>query len=156
MSTPNGNLPSNNNVSATVDYFNNFFTAEFTVTQNVDDAVIAYFESITGNKETAKVLASTVIYTALSQGIEPMSVIEELRNLQLKNKATTDIQLDYNVRTSSNTDLYAKPGPKKQANLSELDAYLTMLLNLNRVSTSLLGISNQPQTNKYVQRAILP
>jgi hypothetical protein len=198
MSTPNGNLPSNNNVSATVDYFNNFFTAEFTVTQNVDDAVIAYFESITGNKETAKVLASTVIYTALSQGIEPMSVIEELRNLQLKNQSNeqkylvvnkdgtgnkqtvfaatpTDaiikageqigltpqnsiIQLTATLSYGSSqaVDQYAKPGPKKQADLSELDAYLTMLLNLNRVSTSLLGISNQPQTNKYVQRAILP
>jgi hypothetical protein len=198
MSTPNGNIPSNNNTVATTDYFNNFFTADFTVTQNVDDAVIAYFESITGNKETARVLASTVLYTALSQGIEPMSVIEELRNLQLKNRSNeqkylvvnkdgtgnkqtvfasnpTDaiikageqigltpqnsiIQLkaDLSYSSSQTADQYAKPGPPPRANLSELDAYLTMLLNLNRVSTSLLGISNQPQTNKYVQRAILP
>lgn len=156
MSIPNGNIPSNNNTVVATDYFNNFFTAEFTVTQNVDDAVIAYFESITGNKETARVLASTVLYTALSQGIEPMSVIEELRNLQLKNRAAMGTQSSYTSRTNENTDQYAKPGPPPRANLSELDAYLTMLLNLNRVSTSLLGISNQPQTNKYIQRAILP
>lgn len=38
----------------------------------------------------------------------------------------------------------------------QLNSYLTLFLNLNRVNTSLLGISNQPQTNKYIQRAILP
>jgi len=30
-----------------------------------------------------------------------------------------------------------------------------MFLNLNRNSTSLLAISNSPQTNPYIQRAIL-
>lgn len=155
MATPNGNLPAAES-NVTTEYFNNFFAADFTVTQNVDDAVIAYFESITNNKETAKVLASTVLYTAISQGIEPMSVIEELRNLQLKNRATENLQLNYVERTNENLDLYAKPGPSRRSNLSELDAYLTMFLNLNRVGTSLLGISNQPQTNKYIQRAILP
>jgi hypothetical protein len=39
---------------------------------------------------------------------------------------------------------------------SQLNAYLTMFLNLNRVSTSMLGISNAPMTNKYVSRTILP
>lgn len=39
---------------------------------------------------------------------------------------------------------------------NELNAYLTMFLNLNRVNSSLLGISNSPQTGKYVQRAVLP
>lgn len=38
----------------------------------------------------------------------------------------------------------------------QLNAYLTLFLNLNRIGTSLLGISNVPQTNKYIQRAILP
>lgn len=38
----------------------------------------------------------------------------------------------------------------------QLNNYLTMLLNLNRVGTSLLGITNSPQTNPYIARAILP
>jgi len=38
----------------------------------------------------------------------------------------------------------------------ELNAYLTMFLNINRAGTSLLGISNSPQTNKYITRAVLP
>jgi hypothetical protein len=38
----------------------------------------------------------------------------------------------------------------------QLNNYTTMFLNLNRVGTSLLGISNAPLTNKYVARMILP
>lgn len=37
----------------------------------------------------------------------------------------------------------------------QLNSYLTMFLNLNRVGTSYLGINNQPITNKYIKRAIL-
>ena len=38
----------------------------------------------------------------------------------------------------------------------QLNNYLTMFLNLNRIGTSYLGISNAPITNKYVSRMILP
>jgi hypothetical protein len=38
---------------------------------------------------------------------------------------------------------------------NELNAYLTMFLNLNRVGTSYLGINNRPTANKYVKRSIL-
>jgi hypothetical protein len=38
----------------------------------------------------------------------------------------------------------------------QLNSYLVMFLNLNRVSTSMLGVSNAPMTNKYVSRTILP
>lgn len=38
----------------------------------------------------------------------------------------------------------------------DLNAYLTMFLNLQRVGTSYLGITNRPVTNKYINRAILP
>jgi hypothetical protein len=37
----------------------------------------------------------------------------------------------------------------------QLNAYLTMFLNLNRVGTSYLGINNQPVVNKYIKRSIL-
>lgn len=121
MSNP-GNLPSKQNKNATTEFFNNYFTEKLTTSSNVNDAVLGYFETITGNKDAAKVLADSVLYTALNQGLDPMSVIDEFRKLPPK----------------------------------ELNAYLTMFLNFNRVDTSLLGISNQPQTNKYIQRAILP
>ena len=38
----------------------------------------------------------------------------------------------------------------------ELDAYTAMFLNFERKGTSYLGISNQPQLNKYIQRSIRP
>ncbi len=39
---------------------------------------------------------------------------------------------------------------------TELNGYVTMFLNLDRVGTSFLGISNLPETNKYIKRAIHP
>ena len=158
MSTQSGNLPPNPNSNITTEYFNNFFKPDLSVSQNVDDAVIGYFESLTGSKDSARVLASTVLYTALTQGIDPLSIIDELRSLSQQNRLNSpDSGSTYSERVAANTDQYPMPGPPPRTNdLNELDAYLTMFLNLNRVGTSLLGISNQPQTNKYVQRAILP
>lgn len=38
----------------------------------------------------------------------------------------------------------------------QLNAYLVLYLNTNRISTSFLGLSNATKINKYVQRCILP
>jgi hypothetical protein len=118
----NGNLPPSSSTNKTTEYFNNFFKSELTTSQNVDDAIIGYFQTITGDKESGRTLAATVLSTALGQGIDPMTVVDEFRSL--------------------------KP--------NELNAYLTVFLNINRANTSLLGIGNTPQTNKYIERAILP
>jgi len=37
----------------------------------------------------------------------------------------------------------------------ELTAYLAMFLNLNRINTSMLGVSNAPMANKYIARTII-
>ena len=111
-----------NTINDTKNYFNNFFNQTFSVSQNVDDAIIGYFEKVTnGNKEAARIIASAVIFTSLAQKIDPMATLK-------------------NFTTLSD---------------GELNAYLTMFLNLNRVGTSYLGISNQPITSKYVARTIL-
>jgi len=103
-------------------FFNNYFQQPGPVSSNQNDAVIAFFEQQTkGNKPAAKVLASTVIYTAMAQGVDPMSIIQQFQAL--------------------------KPG--------EINLYLAMFLNLNRVGTSLVGINNQPVQNKYTTRSIL-
>ena len=58
-----GNLPFNNiNTNSTTAYFNNFFKPNFTVSQNVDDAIVGYFQTMTGNKESGAALAASVIY----------------------------------------------------------------------------------------------
>lgn len=116
-----GNLPPAASTNATTEYFDNFFTGKSNVSANVDDAVISYFQSVTGDTTSGVTLAAAVIYTATQQGIDPIALIDEFRKLS--------------------------PG--------ELNAYLTMFMNINRVGTSLLGLSNSPQTSKYVTRAIL-
>ena len=103
-------------------YFNNYFNATGVISSDQNAAVTAFFETITdGNKESAAVLASTVVYTAMAQGIDPMSIVQQFQAL-----------------------------PKGEINL-----YLAMFLNLNRVGTSLVGLNNQPVQNKYVTRTIL-
>ena len=103
-------------------FFNNFFTRSYNISPDANDAVVAFFEKITDNREAAQALSAAVIYTCLTQDTNPMSLLQEFSRLQ--------------------------PG--------ELDAYLAMFLNLNRVPSSLLGLSNTPVTNKYVARTFLP
>lgn len=119
-----GNLPPIEDTNNTTEFFNNFFKQPGGgVSSNVNDAVIGYFQSITGERESGITLAAAVLFTAAQQGITPMEVIDQFKSI-------------------------SNPG--------ELSAYLTMFLNINRQGTSLLGLSNQPQKNKYVTRAILP
>jgi hypothetical protein len=168
----NGNLPNEQlNTGTTTDYFNNFYEPKTNTSPMINDAVVAYFQKITGNPETGKNLASAVIYTALQQNMDPMEIIDQLNVLSKQNQAnrpdfipgqTNPSAQDtnvYNAETdtwSTSGKNYAKPGPSAPYNqISQLDAYLTMFLNLNRVGTSLLGLSNSPRISPYIQRAIL-
>ena len=62
-------------------FFNNFFQPAFTVSQNVDDAVVGYFEKITDSTESAKILASAVIYTSLARNINPMETLTKFSSM---------------------------------------------------------------------------
>jgi hypothetical protein len=117
-----GNLPPIESTNNTTEFFNNFFIQGANTSENINDAVIGYFQSVTGDKESGITLAAAVLSTAATQGIGPMELIDQFRSLT--------------------------PG--------ELNAYLTMFLNINRAGTSLLGLSNSPQTSKYIVRAVLP
>lgn len=126
MSTKPSNISAvdatENSSSTAPTFFNNFYQPAFSVSQNVDDAIVAYFEKITDGKESAKVMASAVIYTSFAQGIDPMETLQKFS-------------------TMSSDDL---------------NSYVAMFLNLNRVGTSYLGINNRPRTGKYVARMIRP
>jgi hypothetical protein len=76
---------------------------------------------VASNKEAAQALAAAVIYTSLSQEVDPMSTLDQFTQLE--------------------------PG--------EINVYLAMYLNLNRIPSSLLGVTSKPVTNKYVDRTIL-
>lgn len=62
-------------------YFNNFYSINFDVSANTNDAIVSFFEQYTDNKITAKNLAAAVIYTALSQNLNPLAVLSEFQNL---------------------------------------------------------------------------
>ena len=150
------NLPNIDTKNITTRYFNNYFGPGVAVSQNLDNAVLGFFESITGNKESAKVLASAVLYTAITQNIDPMAVVEELRALGRRSQPST-VSVSYTNSSQQNSDKYAVPGPlANQDNFIEVNAYLAMFLNLSRANTSLLGITNEPPRSRYVDRAILP
>jgi len=85
MSTPSNltsvNLATNATSSAQT-YFNNYYNGTLNITSNQNDAVTAYFEKVTnGNKQSAQILASTVIYTAISQGLDPMSIVQQFQEV---------------------------------------------------------------------------
>ena len=105
----------------TTDYFNNFLKPGLDISQNIDEAVLGFFETITQTKGAAKALAGALIYTAKSQNLDPMVVLQQFAALP--------------------------PG--------ELNSYLVMFLNLNRIGTSLLGLSNAPTPSKYITRTLL-
>jgi hypothetical protein len=90
----NGNLPSKESNNATGNYFNNYFTTQYSTSPDINDAITGYFQKVTGDADAGKTLAATVIYTALSNGIEPMSLIDEFRKLKTGKKVEIKTPID--------------------------------------------------------------
>jgi hypothetical protein len=65
----------------TTKYFNNYYDIPPVVSSNIDAAILAYFQTITDNAESARILASAVIYTSAKQGVDPMETLKEFKNL---------------------------------------------------------------------------
>lgn len=74
------NLLVNDNTNAS-SYFNNYFGPNVNVSPNVDATILAYFEELSFNKDGARALASAVIYTAKTQGVDPMETLTEFTKL---------------------------------------------------------------------------
>jgi len=62
-------------------YFNNVFKPITSLQSDMVDAVETFFEIITKNKTSARVLASAVIYTAKNQGVDPLELIKEFQKM---------------------------------------------------------------------------
>ena len=76
------NVNLNDIVSKNTDkYFNNWFEIPVEVSSNIDAAIIAHFETIADNKESARAMASAVIYTSIKQGLDPMETLAEFRSI---------------------------------------------------------------------------
>lgn len=62
-------------------FFNNYFDNTISISTAKDDAVVAYFEKVTENRDSALALSSAVIYTARVQNIDVMAVLDEFKKL---------------------------------------------------------------------------
>lgn len=70
-----------NNESKTQDFFQGYYTKNYSVSANANDVIIGYFETVTNNSESARALAAAVIYTSLSKQIDPISLVEKFKKL---------------------------------------------------------------------------
>lgn len=62
-------------------FFNNLYSNPISVTTDQDSAIQSYFEKLTGDVNSARLLSTSVIYTARLQNINPMSVLADLKKL---------------------------------------------------------------------------
>lgn len=69
-------------LNATADkFFNNIYKPNFSLSQNINDAVVAHFMKMTDNEESAKLIASAVIFTSLAQGVNPIETIDRFSTM---------------------------------------------------------------------------
>lgn len=82
MST-NTNLDSFNYQSSALpgQYYNNVFKNQVSLAGDVVEAVETFFEIITKNRSSAKVLASAIVATAMSQNQDPLTLVQEFKKL---------------------------------------------------------------------------
>jgi hypothetical protein len=86
MTTYNPNQPSNLNstgLDTTNQFFNNYFTPDYTISIGTNDAILSWFEQVTGDKESAQLLAQTVINTAQQNREDPMLVLDQFMKLPI-------------------------------------------------------------------------
>lgn len=86
-----------NSLASTKAFFNNTSLPPISVSQNVDDAIIAYFQQIAENKDAARAMASAVILTSVSQGIDPMETLQQFMKMsreQLSSYVTMFLNLN--------------------------------------------------------------
>ena len=62
-------------------YYNNFYNSGFNVSAGANDAITAFFQQYSPNATVAKNLASAVLYTALAQNLDPLTVLSDFERL---------------------------------------------------------------------------
>jgi hypothetical protein len=64
-------------------FFNNYFQPTLNTTTDVDAAIQSYFETVTGDTESARLITAAVVYTSLAQNNNPMSVLADFKKLPI-------------------------------------------------------------------------
>ena len=78
-----GRVNANTQTGSTTTYFNNIAYPAIHTSQNIDDAVIGFFEQIARTKDSARAIAGAVILTAKSQGYDPMIILAEFAKVKV-------------------------------------------------------------------------
>lgn len=112
--TVNKQQPSNlasTNTNKTTEFFSNFFVPDYTVSPNVNDSIIGFFEEQTGSKESAKLLTQTIINVAQAQREDPMAVLDKFRQMP-KGELNAILALYLNSTRVNTSFLGIKNAPK--------------------------------------------
>lgn len=80
--TKPSNLPSSG-TNPTNKFFSNYFIPDYTVSIGTNDAILSWFEQVTGDKDSAELLAQTVINTAQLNNEDPMQVLDQFMALPM-------------------------------------------------------------------------
>jgi len=80
MAYPATNLPIDD-IADTMAYFAQVYDRPIEITQNVVDALYAFFISRTENKDAAMALVNSVLVTSLNERINPMTLLDDFRAL---------------------------------------------------------------------------
>lgn len=80
--TKPSNLPSSG-TNPTNKFFSNYFIPDYTVSIGTNDAILSWFQQVTGDKESAELLAQTVINTAQLNNEDPMQVLDQFMALPM-------------------------------------------------------------------------
>lgn len=81
MSTNNLSNIDLNSLRDTQTFFNNYYLPALTVSQDIDDSIIGFFQQVTDTAESAKALAGAVILTSLAQKTNPMEILEKFSRM---------------------------------------------------------------------------
>lgn len=92
-------------------FFNNYLQPNFNISSDLNSAVLAQFEKITGHTESARILASSVIYTSLAQKVDPMLVVDKIRTMS-KEESMTYLGLFLNLNRVGTSFLGVKNRPR--------------------------------------------
>jgi hypothetical protein len=71
-------------------YFSNVYKPLFNASPDQAAALQTYFEGVTLDKESARLLTTSVIFTALSQNINPMTILADFKKI---NQGELDLYL---------------------------------------------------------------
>ena len=80
--TKPSNLPSSG-INPTNKFFSNYFIPDYTVSIGTNDAILSWFEQVTGERSSAELLAQTVINTAQLNNEDPMAVLDQFMKMPM-------------------------------------------------------------------------